>query len=336
MTDTSPKPTSTSKPPPTTQAIPSHPLPPEHKPPSRGFNVWRMVIGLIVVLFGVQLLASNYGWNWAVNIDFERLWPVIIVLVGISLLSRGHAINRTVGVILTLAVIALVTALVITKPAVTSREEIRRDIAVAKEATATSSRLTLDMGAASVTVRGGSDQAATGTFTSTISDLSTTSRLEGTEQRIDLSTTKLNNAGTGWLWFGHMRNTIDLKLNDQLSNDLSIDSGAASLDLDLRTVALKRLTVDAGASSINLKLGDTVELNTTVIKSGASSIDVTIPTTVDGVRVKIDAGLSGKTVPSEFKDRGDGLYETDGYAAAKKKVDLSIDAGASSIDINWN
>jgi hypothetical protein len=133
-----------------------------------------------------------------------------------------------------------------------------------------------------------------------------------------------------------MRNTLDIKLNNQLPVDLNIDSGAASLNLDLRTVMVKNLTVDAGASSIDLKLGDLVDASMVVVKSGASSINVAIPKTVDGVRVKIDAGLSGKNVPSALKDKGDGLYETDGYAEAKKKLDLSIDAGASSIDITWN
>lgn len=296
--------------------------------------MWRMVIGLLIVLFGLQLLASNYGWDWMINVDFEQLWPVIIVLIGISLLSKGHVINRTVGAVLTLAVIAMVALLVISKPTVTNREEIRRDISIAKEATAASSRVTIDMGAASVTVRGGSNQAVSGTFVSTIADLSTQSRLDGAEQRIDLTTNKLGNAG--WSWFWKMRNTLDIKLSDQLPIDLSVDSGAASLDLDLRTVMAKSLTVDAGASSIELKLGDLVDSNTTVIKSGASSINVDVPKTVDGVKLKIDAGLSGKNIPAVLKDKGDGRYESEDYAAAKKKIDLSIDAGASSIDVTWD
>lgn len=325
--------------PPTPSSLTPTPVKPtvinnKHPQHHRGFSVWRMGIGLLVVLLGLQLLAMNYGWDWAVNFDLGRLWPAIIILIGISMLSKGHAINRIVGMVLTLAVIAMVAILMTAKPAATNREDIHRDISVDKEATATSAYVALDMGAASVAVSGGSDQAASGTFTSTVADLSTESRLDGTVQRINLMSNRREN--TGWSWFWKMRNTIDLKLNHQWPIDLNIDSGAASLDLDLRTLMAKNLTVDAGASSIELKLGDLVDSNTTVIKSGASSIDVDIPKTVDGIKLKIDAGLSSKNVPSAFKDRGDGLYETDGYVDAKKKVDLTIDAGASSIDVSWN
>lgn len=327
----------TDTPPPVPPVTPTPPTPPSTQtPPARrhGFSPWRIFIGLIIVLLGLQLLASNYGWNWALSFDLWRLWPLIIILIGLSVLSRGRMMSTVTGVILAVGLFAVVVGVFLVQPSTTDRTEVRRDISLTRESAATLSVVTLDMGAASIDVTGGADQAINGTFASSVADLSINNRLDGTTQRVDLTTEQRD--GRTWFWMGHMQNTLSLRLNDVQPTELNIDSGAARLDLDLRTVIAQRVSVDAGASSIDLQLGDKAMQATVIIKSGASSLTVSTPKSVDGVRVHLDAGLSGKTIPSELKNRGDGLYETDNYDTAAKKIDLTIDAGVSSITLERN
>lgn len=324
MTDTQPTQTLPPTPPPTT---------PDKKNDSRwSFSIWRLVIGLLIVLFGAQLLAQNYGWDWSINLDITRLWPIVLILIGISMITKGHVISTVVGSVLAMSVIGIAAVIVITQPNTISRESYNRTIEVAKEITATSAEYTLDLGAADIEVTGGANNALSGNYESNVGELDLGSRLEGAKQKISIGT---KNERRSWIWLGGFKNDLSLKLPNDLPLELDIDSGAANLNLDFSTVQTREVTIDAGASSIDLTVGDLLETQRMTISSGASSIDVAIPKTITGVRLNLDAGLSGKTLPSEFKKISDELYETVDYGTADKKLDLSIDAGASSINITW-
>lgn len=318
-------------PPPSEQPTPTHS--PEKKSERRwSFSIWRLVVGLLIVLFGAQLLAQNYGWDWSVNLDITRLWPVVVILVGLSMITKGRVISAVVGSVLALSVIGIAAIVVMTQPSAVSRQTFDRTIAVDRDAAATSGTIKLDLGAADIDIRGGAAGLVNGRFVSNLGDLDLDTLLSGTDQRVTITTT---NEHRGWPWFGNWKNDLDLRLTNDLPVRLDIDSGAASLTLDFTAVKTESVTIDAGASSITLTVGDQLDRQDFNLSSGASSIDVTIPKTVTGVRLNLDAGLSGKTLPSEFKKISDELYETTDYASAAKKLDLTIDAGASSIDIVW-
>jgi phage shock protein C len=46
-----------------------------------------MIWGIILVFLGVVFLLSNYG---IVSADIGKLWPVILVIVGIGMLYKGQ------------------------------------------------------------------------------------------------------------------------------------------------------------------------------------------------------------------------------------------------------
>lgn len=306
--------------------------PPPAKPPRRGFSLWGFVAGAVLILWGLQMLASQYGWNWSLQIDPMIVWPMILILVGLSLITRGRAISSIVGAILALAVIGVIVVVGITQPSGVATQNYDQTISIPRESSVTSAAIAIDMGAIDMKLRGGTGSLIAGRYESNSAQLVIESGNSETAQSITLHGKQKTSRP---FWLGHYKNSVDLTIADDLPIELAIDSGAASLDLDLSAIQLKKLTVDAGASSMDLKLGDTLERSAVDISSGASSIDISIPKTVPGVRLLLDAGLSGKTLPAEFKNLGNGVYETAAYAGEGKKLDLNIDAGASSIDIYW-
>ena len=48
----------------------------EPKPRRHRVSVWRLGIGLCVVLFGLQLLANNFGWQWLVAVDRHLMFQI--------------------------------------------------------------------------------------------------------------------------------------------------------------------------------------------------------------------------------------------------------------------
>ncbi len=83
-----------------------------YKEKKKGFNFGRFLFGILIIIVGLGFLASTMGWtNWGI-FDFTRLWPVIVVIVGISILSFRGWLGTLIGIIVTIIVIAVTFVLV--------------------------------------------------------------------------------------------------------------------------------------------------------------------------------------------------------------------------------
>ena len=138
----------------------------------------------------------------------------------------------------------------------------------------------------------------------------------------------------GHIYFFHFnktRNRVDFKLNTEPSWDLNFDLGAASVDFDLSPYKTEKISIDMGVASLKLKLGDRAEETNLSVDAGASSIDISLPEEA-GCEIKTDISLSSKHLEG-FKNIESDLYRTDNFDTAKKKIFISIDSGVSSIKI---
>lgn len=79
------------------------------------FNFGKFFLGFFLVLLGLAYLAKNAGWLPAnFNINVRDLWPLLIIVAGLSLLSGRNWTVIILGLILTFLIIALVGALIVT------------------------------------------------------------------------------------------------------------------------------------------------------------------------------------------------------------------------------
>lgn len=79
----------------------------------RGFNLGRFLFGLAVVVIGLAYLAKTTGWmNFNIDINWANLWPLIIILIGLSLVSFRGWLGAIFGIIIALAVLALASFLI--------------------------------------------------------------------------------------------------------------------------------------------------------------------------------------------------------------------------------
>lgn len=322
------------------QPTPVPPTPTSNIPPSeppdqwhwsrrrQGFSVWRLFIGLFIILVGLSFLAQQFGWNWLAPADVWKLWPVFIILVGLSMVFRGRVMSTVLGIILSLAVLALVGMMLFWPTRFSMNEHRNGTIAAALQSGATMATVTLNLGAAKITIDGGSSQLFDGAYDTSFGPVVVDEHLDGTTQQDTLHQDRAN----GW-WFGSHQNTVDLHFSDTAPLNLNVDTGAADLTLDASTLTLKHLTVNAGASSLNLKLGPAMDNGVVAVKAGASSIRLTAPKSV-GVKLSVDSAVSGKTLP-EFTNLGSGQYISANNDTVDKHVSVSIDAGASSIQFIW-
>jgi hypothetical protein len=77
----------------------------------------RMVIGLIIVVIGLITLARTTGYmDFQFRIVWQVLWPVIIVIIGLSLISRRGWISNLISAVATIFVVWVVALMLIGSP----------------------------------------------------------------------------------------------------------------------------------------------------------------------------------------------------------------------------
>ncbi len=300
-----------------------------HYPEKGRFQFGRIVVGLIIIFIGVVYLAQANGWAGIdVNLNWDRLWPLIIVFIGLSMLGGKGWMSGTIGIIITIAILAIAALLIFTPADNTNKSVTTDTIAISKEANATSAVVDIKAGAGNLTIKEGASDLVNGTLESNVTKISTSSTLNDNIQSVTLKEDAYS-----WSGIGHKTNDLDLTLNESVPVKLSLDTGAMSMNLDLKKINAEEININTGASSMDLALGDIPALAKLNIDAGASSFNMSLPTGV-GVKIKIDAGLSSKDFPN-FNKIDDNNYETADYASAQKKIEMDLDMGVSSINIDW-
>lgn len=295
-----------------------------------GGGVGRLFFGLLFLVIGFAYLAQNLGIVSNVNVNLGyllRFWPVLIIIVGLSMLSRGTFIGRLLSVIIVLGIIALII-LSLFVPVPTSRTE-QYNFDFAKDTSASSAVIDIKAGASTINIKDGASGLASGRLESNISRLVSSTTTAGEVQRVDLSTEVGNVKGL----YGLFRNDLQLSLSDNVPISLKISAGASTIDFDASSIQLQNLQIDSGASKLGLIFGDRVLSAVATINAGASSIDISLPSSL-GVRLNVKSDLSSKDFP-QFTQLNENTYESTNYSSSLNKIDININAGVSKISINW-
>lgn len=300
----------------------------DKKPRSSGWG-GKLIWGALLVAVGVVLLLDNLG---VVKIDILalwKLWPLLIVVTGLSILSlRGWLAGLIYG--LTAVAIAVLTWVVLTGGVSVDETSVTDNFSINQSNSAVEQLdLTINSGAGSLKLgsHSGSD-IVKGELRDSNARLKQSSSVDGNRQIVDMSLER------DWAFIGGSgRGRFDVNVGRRIPANIHIKSGASSIDADLSSVALKSLNIDSGASSIDVKLGDKLDESKVDIDTGVSSVDLLVPSSA-GVRLDFDGGLSSRHLPSGFEDAGNSVYQSPDYDRAEKKIIINVDMGVSSFKLS--
>jgi len=124
----------------------------------------------------------------------------------------------------------------------------------------------------------------------------------------------------------------DVALNAEIPTALTLNVGANKAMLDLRDMQITDLKLETGASETRITLPARGRF-TADFDLGAASLEITIP---DGLSARIHASLGAvemKVDESRFPRNGS-YYQSPNFESATDAVDMTIDAGAASIEVN--
>ena len=131
---------------------------------------------------------------------------------------------------------------------------------------------------------------------------------------------------------GSFKNKIEMNLNPEPIWNMNFDIGAAAIDFDLAPYKVSTMKLDMGAASLELKLGDKYPETIVDVDAGASSIEILVPDS-SGCEIKANVSISSKDFRG-FNKMSSGLYRTENFDTAKNKIYIRLDAGVSSIDVS--
>ncbi|MEA1939450.1 MAG: toast rack family protein [Candidatus Caldatribacteriota bacterium] len=331
----------------------------------------KIIKGLSILLIGLVLLANTLGMlEWSVWYNVIKLWPLLLVSAGLSIIFRERNLNFLGPLIIFLAIIVglgtsysgisfereispetktlsreiiaevkeppkLETATeaeisldteneTTPKPEPTQESEISSEVNVQPEIEKASIKLKFDVG--TLTLGESSPLLYECISQYKYKEFEPFEKYSTTDNEANIliyhSPTKKN--------FYNNKNDWQLKLNNQIIYNLSIETGAINADCNLLNFKIEKLYIESGASNINLVVPQYD--SEIVIDTGVSNIDIAIPKNV-GTIINIDSGIAIKDL-DDFIRKND-MYISNNYDTAEFKAEIKIDCGVSHIDIHY-
>ena len=291
--------------------------------------------GVILILIGILFTLENFNLiNFNIR-ELWRLWPVVLVLWGISIIPADKWIRLgLVLLVLAGSVFFMLDQAVeweneqsydVELPVIENYEGYH-DFNITDEDSTEFATLSME--------------AAAGAFS--LSD-TTTSLLyfiqndnsfqykyfvKKTDDRVKINI----ETSEGHVGFNkNSDNKVRIKLNERPVWDIKLEVGAAAVNFDLSPFKVKKVNLESGAASLKLKLGDEYPETRVNIEAGASEIVVKIPKE-SGCDLEVSAVFSGKKLDG-FEKLDHGHYQTSNFNTAANKVYLEINAAVSSYSI---
>lgn len=292
----------------------------------RGFPLF----ATLLIALGVLLLLQTTGVvEWSAWWTIWRLWPVVIILLGINI-AFGSRMPWLAGTLMALVLIAAVAiGIAIASSSVPGVES----VTTLDEPLGDAERfdLVMDLGAGTLSVGSLPDDSPSlveGDLRSFgVSEVQTSMVRSPGYAELVLSTN-----GVSIDFFGTPDRRWDVWLSSTPNISIDLDTGASDLTLDLTELNVSNLTVRGGATDIEILAPRNAGHVNIDIDVGAANVDVVIPD-LAAARIDADLGLSGLSVDeSRFPKVGD-VYVSRDFDTSENRIDLEIDAGASSVDI---
>jgi hypothetical protein len=303
-------------------------------PAGRSYRTTGFLVPLILITIGVVALLRNLDFVDSAALDeLFRLWPLLLVLLGVEILVRrtlDPPVARPVALLTAVVILAAAVAYVALGPRVQlvhgTQIVFRGGSSQAGESSAPleglrRGDLRLDAGAARVSVRA--------------ADLpSELYRLRGPHQSVSLDRAQgtLHVSVSGAPFFTRVRQA-ELELSNRIPWVMHVESGASSVNLELRDLSVLGVEVSGGASRVTLELPMPPGVVPVEISGGASSLTLSVPPGA-AARVIVEGGMSSFRAPTGRGRRSGSTWESSEYrTGATDRLEIRVTGGASSVRV---
>jgi hypothetical protein len=297
--------------------------------------------GLLLVLIGVLFILKNTGVLFFTWHSMWQLWPVILILWGISIIPVKDWIKLLlsfVTVVITFFAVQQYSPKDNHKWDFEWNDDNNRNNNDGADATAYNNvmsedydsltkfaELKLNIGVGKFSIKDTTYMLIEVKHDNNNANYSMTAKAEDSLTIIDLSLEK------GDFNDGKMNNNVNMKLNSNPIWDLDLNVGAAEVDFDLSGFKMRNLKIQGGASDIDLKIGAALPLTDVKLEAGAASIILRVPEGA-GCEIISNTFMSSKDFKG-FTKIANQKYQTPNFATSTNKIMINLQAGVARVDV---
>lgn len=288
--------------------------------------------GIIIILFGVVLLANNFQiLPWSVWYELLRLWPAILIAIGIDLIFRKSSLSF-LQILSPLVIIAAIGGAVYLSQADRAYEITDRALRFEQPLSPKLKQADIEIsfGAGILRLEGGSAYLFEGDFT-TPSWLRPKMRYKVVGEKGFLELTEEGERGRFHFSQVGKEHSWNLRLNNEIPLTLKIATGASSNYLDISSLKVTYLELKAGASKNEIKFGSLNSIQAK-IEMGVSQIKLFIPGSI-GIRIEADTALTSNNLNELDLIKEGNTYISRHYSTAETRLDLELKVGVSSLTV---
>lgn len=304
-----------------------------------------LFIGIIVLFIGVvALLASlnviSFSWHVAL-----RLWPMLLILLGVSILPINDYVKSGLLVLLLGVGCLLYHNEAKNHPGWFARSNFSGNYIVNdysdddaddqgpylqefSEPFGTYSHATLDVdfGAGSFEIKPPCAELVT---VKSDSDFVKYSFL--VEKDDDEANIHVDGKGSANGLRDKLHNELDIAMNDAPIWSVNIETGAADCDFDFSPYKVEELDIEAGVCDMDIRLGNHGCDTKLSLESGVSNIKIEVPASM-GCRIYIDSAITSKNFAG-FEKTEKGVWQTYDYGSTDNNIVIELDCGVSNIEV---
>ncbi len=299
--------------------------------------------GFITV--GVMLLLNSFG---VVNWDFwqflGKFWPVLLIALGINIILGSTRLGSLLAGLLGLGLFWLTIILSLVLPGqslgigfdlgdifegVTAQETVEFRILKSEFPMAQDRSLKLHLDSGSMEL---SDSVGESVLFEGKSEFPKGAEPQiSSELKSETVFIEFEPGSQVGMIFGQRVHRLELGASDLVTNlDLQVDSGNADIAFD--KLALEDFDVQVSSGSLELDLSeDSLPAGIMQIGLSSGSVSVALPNSV-GLKVSYRVN-SGLTSIRGDDVRGKGVYTSDNYLSASKKLQFSIEVSSGSFEV---
>lgn len=209
----------------------------------------------------------------------------------------------------------------------------------------------IEMGAGELDVSGGASELLQASFTYNVAEMDPQATYKGA--RLEVKDSGVEGGTASLFDLDEFRNEWDLKLNEEVPMQMTVDLGAGRSNLTLGALELTSLTIRGGAGNVELDLSGSQFLRQLDFEIGAgeTTVDLTGPWQNDldarlsgglgkftlrvpadvGVRIDVETGVGSVNANGLTKD-GD-TYTNDAYGHSEVTLQVEVVGGVGQINV---
>ena len=295
--------------------------------------------GVFLTVIGLLFLIDNFSF---LNIDvdyFLRLWPLILILIGLKLIIKNSVASKVI-VFISAVLLALIVYGFITNPFSCGKIHIYRDMNKEKSESISyfyspkikNARLDIDFDFGNVKIDNLTERLIDGELRYRTDHYKFDGEISDTTAFFFLKSGSSNKKLTFVIPSKKNKNHLDLHLNQNPKWDIRVGTNISDFDLDLNSIQSRELKIESNFSNGKIKLGRPLNETLVYLNLNFTNLDIDLPANINA-EVIIDKNFSSINI-SGLERIEKNIYRSINFDKSKNHFIIEISSNFSSINIH--